>query len=331
MRTRVLITIAMAIALVAAVALSFAIGSRTIDLGTVWHALTAYNPDDPEQAIVRELRGSRTLIGVLAGGALAVAGALMQSLTRNPFAEPGLLGINAGASFAVVLGLVTGVATGFSAQVWVAFVGAGLTAVAVYLIGARGASGGAPVRLALAGVAIASLITSVTYALLLVLDEELDVFRFWVVGSLVGRQGNDITALIPIVVVAVLVGLLSARRLEAIALGDDAAQALGVNLAATRALVIVVVTILAGAATAAAGPLIFVGLAIPHLLRPFTGASLPWLVTACAFGGGAFVLVCDVLGRVIARPAEVPVGVMTAFVGGILFAIMARRMKVVEL
>ncbi|WP_296665102.1 iron ABC transporter permease [Demequina sp.] len=331
MRTRALVTIAAAAALALAAALSLAVGARGIDLGTVWNALVSYDPGDDLQRIVRETRGSRTVIGVLAGAALAVAGALMQSLTRNPFAEPGLLGINAGASLAVVLGIVTGAATGFSSQVWVAFLGAGLAAVLVYAIGARGAAAGAPVRLALAGVALAALLGSITFALLLVLDGALDQFRFWVVGSLTGRQGNDITALIPIVLLAIAAGFVAARHLEAIALGDDAARALGVNLAATRVVVIVVVTLLAGAATAAAGPLIFVGLAVPHLLRPFVGASLPWLLAACAFGGGALVLVCDVIGRVIAPPSEIPVGVTTAFIGGILFAVMARRMKVVEL
>lgn len=331
MRTRALVTLAAAVALLAAIALSLAVGARAIDLGTVWDAIAHYDPTDPLQQTVRELRGSRTVIGVLAGGALAVAGALMQSLTRNPFADPGLLGINAGASLAVVIGIATGVATGFTAQVWVAFAGAGLAAVIVYAIGARGASAGAPVRLALAGVALAALLGSITYALLLVLDDALDQFRFWSVGSLVGRQGNDITPLIPIVLVAILVGLLASRRLEAIALGDDAARALGVNLATTRALIIVVVTLLAGAATAAAGPLLFIGLAVPHMIRPLIGASLPWLIAASALGGGVIVLLCDVIGRVIAPPSEIPVGVTTAFIGGILFAVMARRMKVVEL
>lgn len=331
MRQRALVTAVTVVTLLVAIALSLAVGARSIDLGTVWEALTNLDPGDPEQLIVRDLRGSRTVIGILAGSALAVAGALMQSLTRNPFADPGLLGINAGASLAVVIGIATGVAHGFTAQIWVAFAGAGLTAVLVYAIGARGAAAGAPVRLALAGVAISSLLASITYGVLLVSDSTLNEYRFWVVGSLSGRQNNDIGALIPVVAIALAVGFLAARRLEAIALGDDAARALGVNLAGTRLIIIMVVTVLAGAATAAAGPLVFVGLAVPHVMRAFVGASLPWLLATSALGGAALVLLCDVAGRIIAPPSEVAVGITTALIGGAVFAVMARRMAVVEL
>ena len=270
-------------------------------------------------------------VGVLAGAALGVAGALMQALTRNPFADPGLLGINAGASLAVVIALSTGLATGFAAQVPVAFVGAGVAAVVVYTIGARGAAGGAPVRLALAGVALTALLTSITYAVLMMDEATLEQYRLWVAGSLTGRQAEDITALIPIVLVAIAAALVASRQLEAVALGEDAARALGVSIGAIRTLVIIIVTLLAAAATAAAGPIVFVGLAIPHLARALVGASLPWLLVVSALGGGALVLACDVVGRVIAPPSEIGVGITTAFIGGIIFALMSRRMKVVEL
>ncbi|WP_062301892.1 FecCD family ABC transporter permease [Demequina subtropica] len=331
MRTRALIAIAAAAVLVVAIALSLAIGARAIDLGTVWQALTDLDPNDPEQLIVSDLRVSRTVIGILAGAALGVAGALMQALTRNPFADPGLLGINAGASLAVVIALSTGVATGFAAQVPVAFVGAGVAAVIVYSIGARGAAAGAPVRLALAGVAFTALVSSVTYAILLLNDQTMEQYRLWVAGSLTGRQDYDVTALAWIVVVAIAAGLLASRQLQAIALGEDAARALGVRIGAIRTVIIVIVTLLAGAATAAAGPIVFVGLAVPHLARALVGASLPWLLVVSALGGAALVLVCDVIGRVVAPPGEIGVGISTAFIGGLIFALMARRMKVVEL
>ncbi|WP_297084302.1 iron ABC transporter permease [uncultured Demequina sp.] len=331
MRQRALIAIAAAAVLVIAIALSLAIGSRTIDLATVWDAIFAFDDQDPEQLIVRDLRVSRTVIGVLAGAALGVAGALMQALTRNPFADPGLLGINAGASLAVVIALTTGLATGFTAQVPIAFIGAGLAAVLVYAIGARGAAAGAPVRLALAGVALTALIQSVVYAILLVDDSTLDQYRLWVAGSLTGRDVEDVIALVPIVLIAVLAALVASRQLEAVALGEDAARALGVRIGAIRTVVILIVTLLAAAATAAAGPIVFVGLAVPHLARALVGASLPWLVVVSALGGGALVLVCDVIGRVIARPSEIGVGITTALIGGLIFAIMSRRMKVVEL
>ena len=331
MPKRALIAVGAAAVLLAAVALSLAIGSRTIPLDVVWQALVDLDPQDPEQLIVRELRMSRTIIGVLAGAALGVAGALMQALTRNPFADPGLLGINAGASLAVVIALSTGLATGFAAQVPVAFVGAGLAAVVVYAIGARGAAAGAPVRLALAGVALAALLSSVTYAILLVNDSTLDQYRLWVAGSLTGRQAEDLTALIPIVLIAIAAALVASRQLEAVALGEDAARALGVRIGAIRTVVIVLVTLLAAAATAAAGPIVFVGLAVPHLARALVGASLPWLLVVSALGGAALVLLCDVVGRVIAPPGEIGVGITTGLIGGLIFALMARRMKVVEL
>ncbi|WP_062516690.1 FecCD family ABC transporter permease [Demequina gelatinilytica] len=331
MRTRALIAITAAAVLVVAIALSLAIGARAIDLGTVWQALTDLDPNDPEQLIVSDLRVSRTVIGILAGAALGVAGALMQALTRNPFADPGLLGINAGASLAVVIALSTGVATGFAAQVPVAFVGAGVAAIVVYAIGARGAAAGAPVRLALAGVAFTALVSSVTYAILLLNDQTMEQYRLWVAGSLTGRQDYDVTALAWIVAVAIAAGLLASRQLQAIELGEDAARALGVRIGAIRTVIIVIVTLLAGAATAAAGPIVFVGLAVPHLARALVGASLPWLLAVSALGGAALVLVCDVIGRVVAPPGEIGVGISTAFIGGLIFALMARRMKVVEL
>lgn len=331
MRTRALVTLAAAAVLLVAVALSLAIGARAIDLDTVWQAIAHYDATDPLQQTVRELRGSRTLIGILAGAALGVAGALMQSLTRNPFADPGLLGINAGASLAVVIALTTGLAAGFAAQVPVAFVGAGLAAVLVYAIGARGAAAGAPVRLALAGVALTALISSITYAVLMVDDATLDQYRLWVAGSLTGRTADEVAALAPIVGIAIVAALVASRQLEAVALGEDAARALGVRIGAIRTVVIVLVTLLAASATAAAGPIVFVGLAVPHLARALVGASLPWLVAVSALGGAALVLVCDVLGRIVAPPGEIGVGITTALIGGVLFALMSRRMKVVEL
>ncbi|WP_061961695.1 FecCD family ABC transporter permease [Demequina flava] len=330
MPRRALIAIAAAAVLAVAIALSLAIGSRTIDLATVWQSLVDFNPDDPEQLIVRDLRVSRTVIGIIAGAALGIAGALMQALTRNPFADPGLLGINAGASLAVVIGLTAGL-TGFAAQVPLAFVGAGIAAALVYAIGARGAAAGAPVRLALAGVALTALITSIINAVLLVDDATLDQYRLWVAGSLTGRQSEDVATLVPIVVIAVAVALLVSRQLQAVGLGEDAARALGINISVIRAIIIVVVTLLAASATAAAGPIVFVGLAVPHLARALVGASLPWLLVVSGLGGAALVLVCDVIGRVVARPSEIGVGITTAFIGGLIFALMARRMKVVEL
>lgn len=331
MRQRVLIAVAAVVVLAVAVALSLAVGSRSIAPMVVWDSLWNFDTTDADHLTVRDLRFSRTGIGILAGAALAVAGALMQSLTRNPFADPGLLGINAGAALAVVLGIAFAGIGSFAGQVWLAFVGAGLAALAVYAIGARGNTDGAPVRLALAGVALTALLTSFTYALLITNDSTLNQYRFWVVGSLTGRQGHSLAPLAVLVAAGILAGFLAARALQAISLGEDAARALGVRIGATRLAIVVIVTVLSGAATAAAGPIVFVGLAVPHLVRAMVGVSLPWLLSVSALGGGILLLVCDVIGRVIAPPSEIAVGITTAAVGGLLFAVLSRRMRVVEL
>lgn len=331
MRARALTAMAAAVVLAVAIVVSLALGARPTSLATVWAALVDLDPSNPDQLIVRELRVSRTVIGVCAGAALAVAGALMQSLTRNPFADPGLLGINAGASFAVVAALSTGVATGFVAQVPIAFLGAGVAAVVVYAIGARGSAQGAPARLALAGVAFTALISSATYVLLLIDEATLDQYRLWVAGSLTGRRAEDVAALGVIIAIACAVALAASRRLQAIALGEEAARSLGVRTGALQALIVTLVTLLAAAATAAAGPIVFVGLAVPHVARALVGASIPWQVVVSALGGASLTLVCDVLGRIIAPPSEIGVGVTTAFVGGLLFALLARRMRAVDL
>lgn len=330
-RKRAVTAIVAAAMLIVVIGLSLAVGTREIDPSTVWDSIFAYDPTNPDHLIVRDLRMSRTIIGVLAGAALAVAGALMQALTRNPFADPGLLGINAGAALAVVIGIATGTATSFSGQVWLAFAGAAVAAVLVYAVDARGNSTGAPVRLALAGVAITALLTSITYAILTVSQSTLNEYRFWVVGSLSGRQGNDISVLVVAVAVGLAVGFLAARSLQAISLGDDAAAALGVRIGLTRFVIIGAVTLLAGAATAATGPIVFVGLAVPHVVRALVGASLPWLLFISAMGGAILLLASDIIGRVIAQPSEIAVGITTAAIGGLIFALLSRRMKVVEL
>lgn len=331
MQRRPLVAIGVATGLAVVVALSLAVGSRAIDPATVWASLVAFDPTDPDHLIVRELRVSRTVIGLLAGAALGVAGALMQSLTRNPFAEPGLLGINAGAALAVVAGIAFAGITDFGRQVWLALSGAAVAALLVHGIAGRGTSDRVPTRLALAGVAVAALLASATWGLLITSESALDEYRFWVVGSLAGRQGHDLTALVPLVLGGLVVGLMASRSLQALSLGEHAAQGLGVHPARVRAVVIGVVILLAGAATAAAGPIAFVGLAVPHVARAVVGASLPWLLVLSALGGSLLVVACDVLGRVVARPAEVAVGITTAALGGLAFAVLARHVRVADL
>lgn len=317
--------------LAVAVILSLALGARDIPLGTVWNALFHYNPEDPIQGIVRESRVVRTLIGVLAGAALALAGALTQTVTRNPLADPGLLGINAGAALAIVIGItVFGIRT-FSGQMWLAFLGAGLAALAVFAIGGRGSGMSSPVRLALGGAALTAVLGSITTALLLTNPDALSAFRYWLAGSLIARSQAPLGPMAAVLVVAIVVTALVTRALAALAMGDDAAASLGTSPGRTRALVMVAVTVLAGLATALAGPIAFIGLAVPHLVRGVAGARLGWLFAMCVPAGAAVILLCDVFGRLVARPGEVPVGVTTALLGGAMLAFMARRLTVVTL
>lgn len=312
-----------------AVALSLAVGARDISLASVWDALFAFDPASAEQRLVREGRLTRTVIGLVAGAALALAGALAQSVTRNPLADPGLLGLNAGAALAVVLGLTVFGVTTFTGQLWLAFAGAALTAVLVLAIGGRGVA--SPLRLALAGAAVTAALTSVTSGILLAQPFALSQFRFWLAGSLTGRADAPLAPVLGIGFIAVVMTWLAVRPLSALALGDDAAASLGVHAWRTRTLVMVAVALLAGLATALAGPIVFVGLAVPHLVRAIAGPRLGWLFALSAPAGAALVLLCDVLGRVVARPGELPVGVTTAMFGGIMLALMARRLKVVSL
>jgi iron complex transport system permease protein len=327
---RLLVALAVAVGLVlVAIALSLAIGARDISLATVWHALFAFDPSSAEQQLVREGRVTRTVIGLVAGAALALAGALAQSVTRNPLADPGLLGLNAGAALAVVLGLTVFSVTTFTGQLWLAFAGAGLAALAVLAIGGRGVS--SPIRLALAGAAITAALTAVTSGILLAQPFALSQFRFWLAGSLTGRADAPLAPVLGIGVLALVLTWLSVRPLSALALGDDAAASLGVRAWRTRTVVMIAVALLAGLATALAGPIVFVGLAVPHLVRAVAGPRLGWLFILSIPAGAALVLLCDVLGRVLARPGELPVGVTTALFGGAMLALMARRLKVVNL
>jgi len=317
--------------LAVAVILSLCLGARSIPLGTVWDALFHFDPAVAEQAIVRESRVMRTIIGLLAGSALALAGALTQTVTRNPLADPGLLGINAGASLAIVVGITFfGIRT-FSGQLWLAFLGAALACIAAFAIGGRGAGMSSPVRLALGGAALTAVLGSVTTGLLLMNPDALNNFRFWLAGSLIARTSAPFIPLAIAGALAVLLTAFATRSLSALALGDDAAASLGTRPGRTRALVMVAVTVLAGLATALAGPIAFIGLAVPHLVRGVTGARLSWLFGLSLPVGAAVILLCDVAGRLVARPGEISVGVTTALLGGALLAFMARRLTVVTL
>jgi iron complex transport system permease protein len=313
------------VVLVAVLATSLVVGARPTALAAAFDAIRAYDPGLDDHVIVRQLRLPRTLIGLLAGIGLGLAGAVMQGITRNPLADPGLLGVNAGAALAVVIAIhLFGVAS-LTGYVWFAFAGAALASVAVYLLGATGRDGATPIKLALAGAALTALLGSITTGVLLVDATTLDQFRFWAVGSLSGRDGTMAAQAAPFVVIGAVVALGTARSLDVLALGDDVARSLGQHIGLVRLTAAASVVVLAGTATAAAGPIVFVGLTVPHIARSITGPDHRWLLAYSAVLAPILLVGADVLGRVVARPGEVQVGIITAMLGAPVFVALVRR------
>lgn len=303
-------------ALAVVVFLGLALGARSIPLDVVIDALVEPRAGDNDHLVVRELRLPRTVIGVAVGAALGLCGAILQGTTRNPIADPGLLGLNAGASLAVV-GAITwlGIASP-AGVVWFAFAGTAAAAVVVYGISALGGAGGEPMRLALVGAAVAAAATSLTTVVLLTDLETLERYRFWVVGSLAGRELDTLVALSPFLIAGVLISFGIGRALDAIALGDDLATGLGQRLDRARWSSAAAVILLCGTATAIAGPIAFVGLAAPHLARRITGPEHRWILAYSAVFGAIMLVAADVVGRIAGGPGEIEAGLVVAMFGG---------------
>ena len=317
--------------LVAACLASIAIGTRSIGLGEVWRALFGGDLGSEEAVIVRQLRVPRTVLGLLVGLALGASGALMQGHTRNPLGDPGLLGVTAGASLAVVLSIaVLGVATP-SGYVWFAFLGALGGTVLVYAIGSAGRGGGTPVTLALAGAALSYLLYGLVRAVLVTDQQTLDSFRFWVVGSLAGRGADVAWQVGPFLLLGLGIALVNAPALNLLGLGEDVARGLGQRIWLSRLVGLTAITLLGGAATAACGPIAFVGLVVPHAVRAVTGPDHRWLVPCSGLAGAALLLTADVVGRVVARPGELQVGIVLALLGAPFFIALVRRRRTVAL
>jgi iron complex transport system permease protein len=320
--------LAAVLVLAAVAAASIALGAKDIGMHQVWHGLFHFSGTD-DDVVVRRLRLPRTLLGLLVGAALGVAGAAMQALTRNPLADPGLLGVNAGAAAAVVTGISFFGVTSQSAYVWFALAGAAAVSVLVYAIG--GSRSATPVRLALAGTAVTALLQGWSSAVQLTDSVALDRMRFWQVGSLASADMDTVRRIAPFVLAGMLLALLTARPLNALALGDDAARGLGARLTTTRVLVMASITLLCGGATAACGPIVFVGLMVPHMVRRITGPDMRWTLPYAAVLSPVLLLGSDVLGRLPARPAELQVGIVTAVLGGPVFIALVRRGRTAEL
>lgn len=330
------LVIGASVTLVALCLLSLAVGSRPIPLDVVVRAVLdpGHPLVDPETAaIVRGTRLHRTLVALIAGTALGLAGAVMQGLTRNPLADPGLLGVSAGAAFGTVLAVGVFGITGLLGSIWFAFGGALIATVVVHLLGGRGRGrgGASPVKLALAGVAVTYLLDSLTSGIALTDPEALDRFRYWSSGSLTGHDGATLLGLLPFLTVGTLLALSIATALNAVALGDDVATALGRRLGLVRLRAALAVTLLAGATTAVVGPIVFVGLVVPHVVRVVTGPDHRRLLPASVLVAPCLMLTADIVGRVVARPQELDVSLVAAFLGAPFFIALVRRRALAEL
>ncbi|MFI1925413.1 MULTISPECIES: iron ABC transporter permease [unclassified Streptomyces] len=317
---------ALAVLLLVATA-SIAVGAKELSVAQVLHGL--FEDSGTYADVVVDERLSRTVLGLLVGAALGLSGAVLQALTRNPLADPGLLGINAGASAAVVTAITYFGVTSLTGYVWFAFFGAAAVGALVWFLG--GSRGATPVRLALAGTAISAALYGYLQAVMIMDDAALARMRFWTVGSLSTATDQTIRQVLPFLVVGTLLAFALARPLNAVAMGDDTAKALGADLNRTRALSMLAATVLCGAATAACGPIVFVGLMVPHIVRSFTGPDLRWIMPYAAVLSPVLLLGSDVIGRVVARPSEVQVGIITAIIGGPVFIFLVRRRRTAQL
>lgn len=321
---------AVSVALCAALAaLSLFVGSGDISWRESWAALTGADTT-PDGIIVRAYRVPRTLLAVAVGAALGAAGALIQAITRNPLADPGILGVNSGAFFSVAVGTAFFGVGGITGQVGWALAGALATSVVVYLIGSSGRRGGGPVRLVLTGVAVGAVFSGISHGITLMLPEVFDRVRFWQVGSLQGRQIDVLWGVLPFIAAGLAVALALARPLNALALGEDLARSLGSTVPLVRGLGFLAITLLCGAATAAAGPVSFLGLMVPHAVRMVVGPDQRWIIPLSLVAAPIVFLAADILGRVLV-PGELPVGVVTAFLGAPVLVWLVRRKEAATL
>lgn len=329
-RGRVLLLLVLLAALVVAGGLaSLAFGSRALPLRTVVEVLL--HDDGSEAAtIVHALRVPRTVLALAVGAALGIAGALMQGHTRNPLADPGLLGVEAGASCAVVVAIFALGIEDLAGYGWFALIGAGLASVAVFAIGSS-RRGPDPVSLVLAGSAVSALLAAVTAAIVVRDSDTLDAYRFWVVGSAAGRELSVFWQVLPFLLAGLLLAAASTPGLNLLQLGDDVAASLGLHPWRHKAMGIGAVMLLTGGATAACGPVAFVGLVVPHLARRLGGVDYRWVVPSSALLGALLVTVADIVGRVVVRPAELQVGIVMALIGGPAFVLLVRRTRMIRI
>ncbi|WP_416068195.1 FecCD family ABC transporter permease [Rhizobium sp. ZK1] len=328
-QARSLWLIGLTAALACLCALSVTVGTRDVDWVDIFAALAGHANNIGQAAVT--VRIPRTLLAVVAGAALALAGAIMQGVTRNPLADPGILGVNMGASLAVVVAVAWFDISSNEAYIWTAILGAGCSAVFVYTIGSLGRGGATPLKLALAGAATSVAFASMVIAVVLPRNDIAGGVRSWQIGGVGGATFERILPVLPFLAIGFLISLLSARKLNSLALGDELAAGLGERVAFARGVAALGAILLCGATTAVCGPIGFLGLVVPHLCRLLVGIDHRWLLPFSAIGGASLLLAADIVGRIVARPAELDVGIVTALVGAPFFIAIVRRQRVREL
>ena len=310
---------------------SIRLGTRGVGWSTIVRSFTDYDPSSTAQTVIRELRVPRTLVGILAGAALGLGGALLQGVTRNPLADPSIMGTTNGASAAIVLTIMVFHQQSLHTYVWIGFLGAAAATFLVYAVASFGREGATPVKLALAGAAVSAGLYSVTTGIVMSNLDALNEMRVWQVGSLASRGWPILEQVWPFFVVGILAALATSRWLNGLALGDDLASALGLRVMRTRAVVFVVVTVLAGSAVAACGPIVFVGLVVPHIARAICGPDYRWILPYTLLLSPIVLLTADIVGRLVMQPSELQVGVVLGVFGAPAFVALVRRRNLAEL
>ena len=329
-RRRRLFWLVMAILILLALALgSVAIGARNVSPADIWEGLQGHSDNVSQAAVVK--RVPRTVLALVIGAALGLSGAIMQAVTRNPLADPSILGVNMGASLAVVMGITWFGVTTAHGYIWAAILGGAIAAVFVYVVGSMGRGGATPLKLALAGAATSAALTSFVTAISLPRGDLADIIRSWQIGGVGGATFANVAPMLPFLAVGLVIAMGSANSLNSLALGDELAAGLGEKVMLVRAVSALSAVILCGAATAMAGPIGFVGLVVPHMCRLLVGVDQRWLLPFSALAGAGLLVFSDILGRIVARPGELDVGILTALIGAPVFILMVRRSKVREL
>jgi iron complex transport system permease protein len=302
---------------------SIGYGAADISASTIYAALTAFD-GSADHLIIRTIRLPRSLVAILVGAAMAIAGAIMQGITRNPLADPGILGINAGAAMAVVIAVFAFEPPDSSLYAGYAFLGAGAAAIGVYFLGSLGRGGLTPLNLTIAGAAISTFLSSLTTGILIFSQRTLDEIRFWMAGSIAGRDFTIVWQVLPYITLGLILAFALGKQITTLNLGEDVAKGLGQRTAWVKVAAAFSVILLAGSAVAAAGPIGFIGLVVPHVVRLLVGVDYRWIMPYSAVFGAILLLTADIGARLLIKPQELPVGVMTAFVGAPLFVYLAR-------